>query len=242
MTKYDISELVNNFNYKQYKEEEISLFLNLDIDNEKIKKLIEYKNLLMEVNKTVNLTAIRDDIEVIKKHFIDSIHLNKYIQNKGNKILDIGTGAGFPGLVLAILNDDKDFVLVDSTSKKTEFLKLVVNTLNLKNVKVLCERFEEIDKQYFEYFDIALCRGVAHLSIITEYVAPFLKVNGIFLPQKQNTHELDEIENTKNILYFEVLDNYKLSDDRYVFCLKKLKKTPSKFPRSNGFAKKNPLW
>lgn len=248
MTKYKISDLIIGFDYKIYDENDINLlndnpFIKLSEDT--IYKLIEYKNILKKINETVNLTAIRDNDEILKKHFIDSFYLQQFIKENDKYILDIGTGAGFPGMVLAILNPDKKFLLVDSVNKKIEFLKIIAKELKLNNVSFSSSRFEEIDKKYLEKFDIAFCRGVAHLSIIIEYIAPFLKINGRFYPQKLTLDETKEIENTLNIFNFKVLNEYLFNlynDNRFVIELIKEKKTDKNFPRKNGMAKKNPYY
>ena len=124
-----------------------------------------------------------------EKHFIDSLFLAKIIKEEEKKIIDVGTGAGFPGLVLAIYYPEKEFLLVDSVRKKIEFINEVIEKLKLENVKTSSERAEELIKKRRESFDTALCRGVANLRIILEYMIPFLKVNGRFLPQKLNLNE-----------------------------------------------------
>ena len=130
-----------------------------------------------------------------EKHFIDSLFLAEVIKEEEQKIIDVGTGAGFPGLVLAIYYPEKEFLLVDSVRKKIEFINEVIEKLKLENVKTSSERAEELIKNRRESFDTALCRGVANLRIILEYMLPFLKVNGRFLPQKLNLNELEESEN-----------------------------------------------
>lgn len=245
MTKYKLEDLITDESYKVITEEDFNFFKkNTSLSDEEIKKLIMYKNILKIVNKTVNLTAIRDDNDIYVKHFLDSLYLNNLL--KGNKILDIGTGAGFPGLVLSILNPDKKFLLVDSISKKTSFLNLVKKLLQLNNVEILTERFESIPKKYFEYFSTALCRGVSHLSTIIEYVSPYLELNGIFLPQKLTLDELNQVENTLKIFKFKLIKHYEFillnGDKRYVIHLEKESKTDKKYPRKIGQAKKNPYY
>lgn len=209
-------------------------------------KLLKFLELLMKKNEVMNLTAIRNREEIIDKHFFDSILLNDLLKKDDKYIIDIGTGAGFPGLVLAILNPNKNFLLVDSVKKKIDFINAVISELNLKNVKTSSMRAEELVKNYREKFDVGLCRGVAHLSIILEYEIPFLKVGGRFLAQKQSDKEVVEAKNALNKLYSKVLNIHKFklpisNDDRIVIEIEKFDKTPLMYPRKIGIPKKKPL-
>ena len=138
----------------------------IEAEKDKIEKMLQFSELLYEKNKVMNLTAIRDKKEIIEKHFIDSLFLTKIIKEDEKKFIDVGTGAGFPGLVLAIYYPEKEFLLVDSVRKKVEFINEVIEKLDLKNVKTSSERAEELIKNKRESFDTALCRGVANLRII----------------------------------------------------------------------------
>ncbi|VWL85396.1 16S rRNA (guanine(527)-N(7))-methyltransferase RsmG [Oceanivirga miroungae] len=212
------------------------------MENEKLNR---YLYLLMEKNKVMNLTAIREKDDIIVKHFMDSMLLNDLLKKEDKNIIDIGTGAGFPGLVLAILNPDKNFLLVDSVKKKVDFLNEVILDLNLKNVKTSDKRAEELIKTNREKFDVALARGVANLRVILEYEIPFLKVGGRFLPQKLNTSEVEESRNALKMLnsHIEKIHEFKLNntEDRIVIEIVKDKKTSEKYPRKTGIPKKNPL-
>lgn len=212
------------------------------MENEKLNRYLE---MLIEKNKVMNLTAIRQREDIIVKHFYDSMLLNDLLKENDKKIIDIGTGAGFPGLVLAILNEDKEFLLVDSVKKKVDFLNEVINELELKNVKTSFKRAEELIKNNREKFDVALARGVANLRVILEYEIPFLKVGGRFLPQKQNKNEIEESKNALKILnsHIENIYEFKLnnSEERVVIEIIKDKKTDLKYPRKIGIPKKNPL-
>lgn len=219
--------------------------VDINLEEEKIEKLFCYLNLLMEKNKIMNLTAIREEKDILEKHFIDSLLLTKHIKNE-EKIIDLGTGAGFPGLVLAIYYPEKTFLLVDSVKKKIDFINTVIEKLELKNVKTSSERAEELIKNKREKFDLALCRGVANLRIILEYLIPFIKVNGKFLPQKLNTNELEEAKNALKLLNssIEKIHIHKLpisNDERIILEIKKNKKTDLKYPRNVGIPSKNPL-
>ena len=176
-------------------------FLNLltkseiEVKDSKITQMLKFLELLYKKNQVMNLTAIRDQKGMLEKHFIDSLLLTKIINDTEKTFIDVGTGAGFPGLILAIFYPEKTFLLVDSVRKKIEFVNEVIKELNLQNVNTSYERSEELIKDKRESFDVALCRGVANLRIILEYMIPFIKVNGRFLPQKLNLNEIKESEN-----------------------------------------------
>ncbi len=168
--------------------------LNITITNENLLKLEQYKEFLIEYNKHTNLTAIKDENSIYLKHFYDSLTINEYIKEKMN-ILDIGTGAGFPGMVLAIFNPTSHFVLLDSNNKKTTFLKLLKEKLNLPNVEIVNIRAEEYVRNNFETFDIVTSRAVAELRILAELSIPALKINGLFIPLKSNVEKEEELFN-----------------------------------------------
>lgn len=209
-------------------------------------KLLKYLDLLMEKNEVMNLTAIRNREDIIDKHFYDSILLNNLLKKEDKYIIDIGTGAGFPGLVLAILNEDKNFLLVDSVKKKIDFINDVIKKLDLNNVKTTSIRAEELIKNNREKFDVGLCRGVAHLAIILEYEIPFLKVGGRFLAQKQTDTEIEKASKALKILNSKVINVHKFNlpisnDKRVVIEIEKKGKTPIEYPRKVGIPKKKPL-
>ena len=180
--------------------------IGLDISEEKINNLMEYLKLLIEYNSHTNLTAIRDEEGIIEKHFLDSLLVMKYMGITEGKVIDIGTGAGFPGMVLAICNPEIKFTLIDSVGKKINFLKKVIEKLGLSNVEAINIRAEEfINEKNRETYDIGLCRGVSKLNIILEYVIPFLKVKGRFLPQKmEGTNEEKDGETISNHTRFSI--------------------------------------
>lgn len=204
-------------------------------------KLEKYLQMLMEKNKVMNLTAIRQEEDILEKHFEDSLLLTPFLNDNDKYILDIGTGAGFPGLVLAITNPDKNFLLVDSVKKKISFIDEVIKELQLTNVKTSTKRVEELIVDNREKFDVVLCRGVANLRIILEYAIPFLKVGARFLPQKQNENEIEESRNALKLLNAKIEKIHKLKEQRYVFEIRKLSKTDIRYPRKTGIPAKNPL-
>ena len=219
---------------------------NIKLDESKVDKLLRYLYLLKEKNKVMNLTAIREEKEILTKHFIDSLLLSDLFLHTDEKIIDIGTGAGFPGLVLAVVFPEKQFLLVDSVRKKISFIDEVTEDLKLENVKTSYERAEELIKSSRGSFDLGLCRGVGNLRIILEYMIPFLKVNGRFLPQKLNENELSESENALKTLNSKILKIHKFrlpesNDERIIIEIQKLKEISSRYPRKTGIPAKKPL-
>jgi 16S rRNA (guanine(527)-N(7))-methyltransferase GidB len=213
-------------------------------------QFIDYYELLIEKNKVMNLTAITEFQEVVTKHFIDSISLVKVCDLKNQKLLDLGTGAGFPGIPLKIVFPDLDIVLLDSLNKRILFLNEVIQKLNLKNIIAIHGRAEDIgkDKKYREQFDLCVSRAVAKLSSLSEYCVPFVKKEGFFIPYKSGKVEEELIESAKAIktlgTKLEDVKAFKLPGtdiERTLVVLKKCLNTPSKYPRSAGKPSKEPL-
>ena len=222
---------------------------NLILTGEKIEKFYSYMNLLIEWNKKINLTAIIEPKEIILKHFIDSLTILKYIKNN-ETIIDVGTGAGFPGIPLKIVRDDLKITLADSLNKRINFLNEVISKLDLKNIDAIHTRAEELgkNKKYREKFDVATSRAVANMSTLSEYLIPFIKVEGKCICMKSSDIDT-EIENAKNAINIlgckiESKDKFNLPNSdlgRSVIILKKVKNTPSKFPRKAGTPAKEPI-
>ena len=222
--------------------------LDIEYTDKKIDNLIKYLELLIEYNSHTNLTALRDEKSIIEKHFLDSLLLQNLIKKESKKAIDIGTGAGFPGMVLAIFNPDIEFTLMDSIGKKTKFLELVKENLELNNIKIITSRAEDyINDENREIYDLGLCRGVSKLGTILEYIIPFLKVNGEFLSQKmEGTGEEAEAENALNILQSKIIEIYNLqlpfsNDSRVVIRIEKTASNDKKYPRRAGIPLKRPL-
>ena len=223
--------------------------LNLTLTEEQIEKFYNYMNLLIEWNKKINLTAIVEPKDIILKHFIDSLTIVKYIK-EGETIIDVGTGAGFPGIPLKIAREDLKITLADSLNKRINFLNEVINKLDLKNIATIHTRAEELgkNKKYREKFDIATSRAVANMSTLSEYLIPFIKVKGRCICMKSSDIDT-ELENAKkaiNILgcKIESKDKFDLPNSdlgRSVIILRKVKNTPSKFPRKAGTPAKEPI-
>ena len=205
-------------------------------------------NLLLEWNEKINLTAITEPKEIILKHFVDSISINKYINN-ANTIFDIGTGAGFPGIPLKIINSYKEFILVDSLNKRINFLEEVKKSLELDNINLIHSRVEDLanNKVYRETGDAVVSRAVANLRVLVEYMLPFIKVGGecICMKGPNIEEELKEAQNAIDILggKIERIDNIILPEDieRNIILIRKVKTTPGKYPRKAGTPVKKPL-
>ena len=204
-----------------------------------------YYELLTEYNKKFNITSISDKDEVIVKHFLDSaIVVDKLC---GKKLIDIGSGGGFPAIPIKIVSKNTDITMVEATGKKCEFLKICVKELNLDNVTVINARAEDLAKkeEYREKFDICTARAVARLNTLCEYCMPFVKINGNFIALKSNAEqELKESENAIKLLGGNVdkVLNYNLeNNNRTLIFIKKLKATDKKYPRGQGKERKNPL-
>ena len=220
--------------------------LNISITKENLASLAKYKDLLVEYNKKFNLTAIKSDEEIYLKHFYDSLTLIKAYSLNGNlKLLDIGTGAGFPGIVLKIFYPDLELTLLDSNHKKIAFLEVVIKELNLKNVTCINSRAENLPKTYREYFDIVTSRAVAHLRILLELSIPYLKVGGKLIAMKGLSE--DEIKESAKILEkldSTIVDTIKFNlpiegSNRSLVIVQKNKKTNEIYPRSYDKIVKN---
>lgn len=224
--------------------------IDIKFNDKQLNQFYEYMNLLLEWNEKINLTAIIEPREIILKHFIDSLTINKYIE-KNKTIADVGTGAGFPGIPLKIYRSDLNVTLVDSLNKRINFLNEVISKLNLKDVNAVHSRIEDFgkDKKYRESFDYVTARAVANLSTLSEYLIPISKVNGKCICMKGSEIE-GELENSKtaiNILggKIEKIDYFELpySDiSRNIIIIDKLKNTPNKYPRKAGLPSKEPLF
>ena len=222
-----------------------------ELDDKAIEKFENFYNLLQEWNYKIDITKIVDEEEVYIKHFLDSLLITKSgVIEKNQKIIDIGTGGGFPGVPLKIYNDSLSFTLLDSLKKRIKFLDIVKEDLNLENVENLHGRAEEIARkeEYREKYDVATSRAVANLQTLLEYCLPFVKVGGYFIAMKGPNFK-EELKDSKGAIKIlgGVLDKvieYELPlslGQRSLIVIKKIKATPHRFPRSGGKPRTKPL-
>lgn len=225
--------------------------LGIIIDDIKIGKFQKYKDLLIEWNKNINLTAIEDEKEIYIKHFIDSVSCltTGYIKDR-DKIIDVGTGAGFPGIPINMILENVNLTLLDSLNKRINFLKEVCKSTELKNVEFVHGRAEDFGQKldYREKYDIATARAVAGLPILLELCVPFIKVGGYFVCLKGPSldEELKESKKAMKELGVEFVERVDLilphTDIKHnILVLKKIKNTPTKYPRKAGKPSKNPI-
>lgn len=220
-----------------------------ELDDLKLRKLFKYKDLLMEWNQKINLTAIEDDRDIIIKHFIDSFSILPYLKQPGIRLVDVGTGAGFPGLPVKVMLEALEVVLLDSLAKRVGFLDTVISELALEKIRAVHGRAEDfgVKPDYREKFDVSTARAVAGLPVLLEYCLPFLKTGGIFIAMKGSSTE--EVENSRKAL--EILGGkieevreltLPFSDiKRNIIIVKKYRQTPTKYPRKAGKPLKEPL-
>ncbi len=211
----------------------------------------EFKTLLIEWNEKINLTTITDDNEIIIKHFLDSLScLKSNISFANKRILDLGTGGGFPGIPLKIYDRSIRITLLDSLNKRISYLKLVGEALNFKNVEYLHSRAEDaaVDARHREGYDIVVSRAVANMSTLSEYCLPYVKIGGYFIAQKtlDALNEIREAEKAIGLLGGEVEQiiegSVPFSDLRHnLVLIRKVKPTPKDYPRKAGMPSKSPL-
>ena len=231
--------------------EKLSSELGIELSSNQISDFEEYYRILVEWNSFMNLTGITDHQEVIIKHFFDSLTcLKAGIDFTGAKVLDVGTGAGFPGLPIRIASEGIQMNLLDSLNKRINFLKEVCSKLNISDVNFFHGRAEDYgqNSNHREKYDIVISRAVANLGILSEYTIPFLKNGGCFIAQKSSNSD-EEIEESKEaieILGGKVENIVKIKvpgDERtnFLVIIRKFRTTPAKYPRKAGTPTKNPL-
>ena len=235
---------------KMNKEEFINALKNINIilTEEQIEKLDIYEKELLEYNKHTNLTALKTTEEVYLKHFYDSLTLSKIINfNDFNSLIDIGTGAGFPGIVLKIVYPNLNITLLDSNNKKTTFCEYIINKLNLTEIEVVNKRAEDYIKEKREFYDIVTARAVKELPILSELCIPFIKVDGYFLAMKGSSRkEIESSEYAFSVLNCNIEDTIhfnlpKKAGERTILKIKKNKKTDILYPRPYEKIIKKPL-
>lgn len=230
---------------------DIASRIGIEISELQLEQFQKYYNLLLEKNKVMNLTAITEERDVVIKHFIDSISILQYYSlQKIEKVIDIGTGAGFPGIPLAIMLPDVQFTLMDSLNKRISFLNEVIDYCDLKNVRTIHSRAEDLGRseEYREKFDICVSRAVAPLPVLLEYCSPFVKKDGIFISYKAMLAE-EEIRESKNAqkklsctLIRKITFQLESTEYQRTFLIfQKTEELDSKYPRQPGIPKKKPL-
>lgn len=221
--------------------------INIVLNEEQLNKLNQYYNILIEENKKINLTGITSKKEVYLKHFYDSLSVAPLIEDKNIKLCDIGTGAGFPGVVLKIAFPKLDVTLVDSLEKRTKFLNYLIKELKLENIKVETARIEEYSRKHQEEFDIVTSRAVASIPVILEMASQLVKVKGHFIILKARVEEeLLKSENALKTLNFRLEKMYQFKlpveeSTRTILKIKKLNTVSQKYPRDFAKIKHKPL-
>ena len=221
--------------------------IGIEVTEKKLNQLEIYYNMLIEYNKVMNLTGITDKNEVYLKHFYDSLTISKIIDlNKEETLCDIGTGAGFPGIVLKIFFPNLKITLVDSLNKRINFLNDVINKLNLKNIETVHARMEEYSRKNIEKFDVVTARAVAQMHFLLEVAIPMLKINKHFVAMKGNLENEIDYKKAMNKLFCEEVNIIKFKlpieeSNRTLIKLKKNNITPKLYPRKYNDIKKKPL-
>jgi len=223
--------------------------ININLEEKQLQNFRKYKELLLEWNEKINLTSITDEDEIILKHFVDSAIIKKFVE-ENEKIADIGTGAGFPGIPLKIINESQEICLIDSLNKRIKFLDEIIASLELKNISAIHSRAEEIghNKAYRAQFDVVTSRAVAKLNVLLEYMMPLVKVGGrcVCLKGPNIKEELDEAKKCIEILggELEKVEEITLPESdikRTIVIVKCVKQTPNKYPRKPGTPTSSPL-
>lgn len=222
----------------------------IECSDQQAQSLVRYYEMLIEKNKVMNLTAITDFEEVAVKHFADSLALKKVKVLSTEKVLDLGTGAGFPGIPLKIMYPDIEITLLDSLNKRLIFLDEVIGQLQLKGIRTVHGRAEELarKKEYREQYDVVVSRAVANLSTLVEYCLPYTKVGGCFISYK-GAKARDEVKAAEKAITLLggrdsetkefVLENTDF--ERALIKIEKVKATPDKYPRAGGKPSSSPL-
>lgn len=234
------------------------LDININLSESKAQKLLHFYKLVKEQNKTMNLTSIIKEEDFIVKHYIDSLSIVKIdkisevLQNPNTKVLDLGTGGGFPGVPLAVVFNNPEYTLLDSLQKRVNFIKNAALKINQNNIYPVHGRAEELAKkeEYRQQFDLCVSRAVANLTTLTEYALPFVKIHGSFIAYKSAdiSEELEEASYAIEELggKLSTIQEIKLTLNneelhRNLILIEKVADTPEKYPRRNGLPSKRPL-
>lgn len=225
--------------------------LQIALTNEQLQAFLIYYEMLVEKNKVMNLTAITEYEDVVEKHFLDSLSLVKTVSLSGKRtVLDLGTGAGFPGIPLKIAFPKLHIVLMDSLNKRVRFLEEVIGRLELKNICAVHGRAEEMGRkpEYREHFDLCVSRAVANLASLSEYCIPFVKKEGFFISYKSGEveEELEQAEKAIKVLggRLREVSKFQLPNTemgRSLVVIEKVKSTPKAYPRKAGIPSREPI-
>jgi 16S rRNA (guanine527-N7)-methyltransferase len=239
--------------YREYKELLYKAFeengLSDILSEENTEKLYRFSNILVETNKTFNLTAITEEKEVILKHFVDCASISKHIPS-GSTLIDVGCGAGFPSLPIAILRNDIKATSLDSTAKKIDFINRTAKELSLDNIVAISARAEDFAKNNREKFDVATSRAVARLNILDELCLPLVKVGGLFIAMKSSRGEIeyseaktgiDKLGSRLELVEKGTLSFEEMTIERETYIFKKVRQTPNQYPRNYSQIVKKPL-
>ena len=225
------------FNVDKFKE--LSNSINIELNEKQVEKFIKFKDILIEWNEKINLTTIVEDDDIIVKHFVDSLTCMKYIKDN-SKVIDIGTGAGFPGIPVRIANESLDITLIDSLNKRIIYLNDLIDRVGFTNIEAIHGRAEEKsrDKNYREKYDIAIARAVANLRVLSEYVLPFVKVGGKFICMKGPNvdEEIEEAKENIKLLGGKIIEQNSFllpgtDMGRTIIVIEKVKNTDKIYPR-----------
>lgn len=232
--------------------EELNQF-SIKLEENKIEKLFKYFELLAEWNEVMNLTTIIEPNDVISKHFVDSLSIVKIVRDLGEKpyqVIDVGTGAGFPGIPLKIVFPQLKITLMDSLNKRVKFLNEVIGNLKLDHIEAIHGRAEDLghNQNYREGFDLCVSRAVANLSTLAEYCLPFIKTGGYFISYK-SVKVMEELAKAKHAVFLlggkmDCVEKFILDGveaERYLIKIKKINETSKRFPRKAGVPGKEPL-
>lgn len=238
---------MNNLDEFKAKTEKI----DVQLDEDQLKSFAKFMDFMIKWNDRVRLTSITEETEVIDKHFVDSLTaLKAKVIKDHDKVLDLGTGGGFPGIPLKIINPTIDLVMLDSRLKKIEYLQEVIDVFRLKNTVAIHGRAEDYGQlpEFRETFDIVVSRAVANLTVLSEYCLPFVKKGGYFIAMKgtKSDEEINEAKKAIKVLggAIEEVIEFNLPEtdyDRSIILIKKEKNTPKKYPRNPGKPKKSPI-
>lgn len=225
--------------------------LGIELSEKQIEQFLTYLEILQDWNKRVNLTSLRDPKEIVITHFLDSLTITKGIEEIGSiRVIDLGTGAGFPGIPLKILKPEISLSLLDSSRKRIDFLRYLSKSLELKGLEIIWGRVEEYGRKegYRERYDIVLARALAKLNVLVELGIPFLRIRGLFIAQKGQKikEELEEARKAIEILGGELKGIISLRlpfsrKSRKLVIIEKILETSDKFPRRSGIPQKRPI-